>query len=240
MRGTSDAQSAQRLVSFVIETVKDSERRVRVEDVISATAAIVGELCIAAAGEFQPRRHTFTPGSHVFSDRINEILCGDNASGGITAIPKESVFGLVRDHILANGYTIDDFPSLEGVFASFAAKIGNPADWGWVPLSVPKENRPFIMPLRAVYDTRADLDKMFSVFREDPVHCLRVGTMALAQALVLVRDAIDRRVAVLLAFETVNGMAKTAPMTNEAFQRVARGVVPSIGKTSQKPWWRFW
>jgi hypothetical protein len=31
-----------------------------------------------------------------------------------------------------------------------------------------------------------------------------------------VRDVIDKRIALLLALQTVNGMAKTAPMTDKA------------------------
>jgi hypothetical protein len=40
--------------------------RIRVEELISAAAAIVGEAAIAKAGDFDPRRHDHPPGARVF------------------------------------------------------------------------------------------------------------------------------------------------------------------------------
>jgi hypothetical protein len=46
-----------------------------------------------------------------------------------------------------------------------------------------------------------------------------------------VKDVIDHRVALLLAIETVNGMAKTTPMTDEAYQKVAGIAAPASNRT---------
>jgi len=38
-----------------------------------------------------------------------------------------------------------------------------------------------------------------------------------------VKDAIDHRIAIALVLETINGMAKTAPMTEKAFREATGG-----------------
>lgn len=58
--------------------------------------------------------------------------------------------------------------------------------------------------------------------REDRARCLRIATESLAEILVMVASAIDHRLALTLAIETVNGMSKTAPMTEKAMQKARR------------------
>lgn len=212
-------EPASAIVAFLVEGLKDPDGRVRVEELLSAAAAIVGERCIEAAGDFDARNHAFTPGSRVFSDNVNELLCGEVANAA--AAPADSVIGVLRDRIAGSGYELKDFPSLEEIFRSFAAGIGDAADWGRVPLTVPDENRPFLMPLRAAYETRVHIDRMLPA-GGDAKSRLHVVTLALAEALIAVAEAIDHPLALRLALETVNGMAKTAPMTDEAFRRAAR------------------
>ena len=48
-----------------------------------------------------------------------------------------------------------------------------------------------------------------------------VCALALVAELAQVRDAIDHKVALSLVFETINGMAKTAPMTATAFREAS-------------------
>lgn len=229
--------AARQLTAFLIEQLKDRDGRVHAEDMISGAAAIVGERCIDAAGEFSSRSHTFTPGSRVFSDKINDLLCGESLA--LETLSPSSVFGVLRDRLLGSGYDAEDFPSVEDVFRNFAARIGDPSDWGRVPLTVPAANYPFMMPLRVAHETRAAVDAMFAAFHDDRERCLRVSTIALAQALIAVREAIERRVALLLAFETVNGMAKTAPMTDDALHAAAEQHT-TLPPPAKKPWWRFW
>lgn len=209
---TDEARAARTLLQTLIDALKDPQGRVRAEELISAAAAIAGERTIAAAGEFDPRNHDFTPGSRVFSDRVNELFSGE-------------IVGMIRDGVVGRGYTLAEFPPLEDVIRHFAANVGDPAGWGRVPLSVAKENQPDLMPLRAAYETRAAVDKIAG--NADAAGALRIAVRAVAEALVAVKDAIDHRTALSIALETINGMAKTAPMTDAAFRAAAAESAPS-------------
>ena len=72
---------------------------------------------------------------------------------------------------------------------------------------------------RATLESRGDVDKIFAEFGSANDRRLRASAFALATVLVWVAEAIDRSVALKLALEMVNGMAKTAPMTPEALAR---------------------
>jgi hypothetical protein len=170
-------------------------------------------LCIEKAGEFNPRKHQFVPGSRVFSEGVNQIFSGNSAK--LETAPADSIVGLLRDRLLPAGYSSADFPPLEGIFKGFAGGIGNKSEWGKVPLSVPDGNKPFVLPLQVAYETRPLVDRIFQPLpsRRQRLHA---GVLTLARALIAVQQAIDKRIALALALETVNGMAKTAPMTDEA------------------------
>lgn len=229
-----------KLVTFLMEGLEAPDRSVRVEELISAAASVAGERCIEAAADFDPRQHALVPGSHVLSERVNELLSG-NVSSNISDVPSGSVFGMLRDRIVGHGYQSTDFPPLAEVFAVFAAGRGNPSDWGRVPLSVPDVNKPYLLPLQVAYETRVPIDRLLETSRRDAAGRLRIAVLALAEALIAVSKAIDRRIALLLALETLNGMAKTAPMTDEAFRDVLATSGRSIVESKrQKPWWRFW
>ena len=187
--------------------------RIRVEDFIAAAASVVAEICIEAAGNYNPRKHQFVPGSRVLSDKVNEIFAGNTVD--LNKVPGESVVGTLRDYLLAAGYSKADFPSLQAIFENFAKSVGAPGDWGKVAWSVPEDHRPFILPLQVAYETRASVDRAF-VPLVNPTQRLRAATLTLAEVLIRVEESIDKKVALLLALETINGMAKTAPMTDEA------------------------
>ena len=133
----------------------------------------------------------------------------------ISAAPADSVVGTLRDNLLASAYAKSDFPPLKVIFQHFAANIGNPSDWGKVPLSVPEANRPFVLPLRVTFETRPTVDRLFQPLAT-PRERLRAAVLTLSKVLIAVQEVIDKKVALLLALEAVNGMAKTAPMTEEA------------------------
>lgn len=239
MSASPESLAVDRVVALLVGGLKDPDGRVRAEDLISAGAAIVGERCIETAGDFDARHHDFAPGSHVFSDAVNDLLCGD-VSTNLEELPPTSVFGTLRDELLRSGYTRAEFPEIENVFKAFAGGIGKPEEWGWVPLSVGDDNRPFLQPLRAAYETRRAVDEMLAPFGDDSRRRLAVVTHALAKVLTLVRDAIQPSIALKLAFETVNGMAKTAPMTEQAFSQALTNVVEAPEPKTKKPWWKFW
>ena len=205
----------------LFEAKATQDGRIRVEDLLSAAAAATGEACIVAAGEFDPEHHAFTPGSVVMSDRMNAILCNDAHDWPGT---ESSVFGIIRTGALAIGYLADDLPPLVEVIRGFAAGVGGggSAGWGFVPLSVPEDHRPFVQPLRQAYELRPAvraLMEQFAVPTSDwPMAC----AFALVSELGRVRQAIDHGVALRIVLETVNGMAKTAPMTDDAMRQASQ------------------
>jgi hypothetical protein len=216
-QGTSDPATVARALVDLFEAASTVGGGIRVEDLLSAASAVCGEACIAAAGEFDPEDHDFTPGSVVMSDRINAILAGDSTSWDDAG---ESVFGLIRASALANGYAASDVPALADVFRGFAAGIAaGSTEWGFVPLSVPAANWPRIQPVRSAYELRGRVHRLLAdqhVAKSDWPAFIAV---AVGGELARVRDAIDHRVAVTLVLETINGMAKTAPMTDAALRR---------------------
>ncbi|HEY6570680.1 MAG TPA: hypothetical protein VIZ22_10335, partial [Candidatus Limnocylindrales bacterium] len=136
--GMRDATNA--LSAMFEASLADADHRIRVEDLLSAVAAVCGEACIAAAGDFDLEHHSFTPGSPVFSDRVNGILCADASDWGSAAT---SVFGIIRGGALAQGYATDDFPPIDEPIRLFASALAGdgPTPWGFVPLSVPEDHR---------------------------------------------------------------------------------------------------
>ena len=86
-------------------------------------------------------------------------------------------------------------------------------------MTVPDDHLPFIPPLRVGYETRARVDDILAPVLDDKARCLRIATEALADILAMVASAIDHKLALTIAIETINGMAKTAPMTERAMQQ---------------------
>lgn len=76
------------------------------------------------------------------------------------------------------------------------------------------------------------MDDILAPARDDKLRCLRIATEALAEILAEVASAIDHKVALTIAIETINGMAKTAPMTERAMQQVQH---PKGGAYFQQP-----
>jgi hypothetical protein len=201
------------LFRFLADQLKKNGR-IRAEDMITAAASITGEICIEAAGNFNPRKHEFPPGRRIFSDKVNELFFGDSSSNEISSLPADSIVGTLRDAVLKSGYELSDFPDLKQIFQHFAANVGK-SEWGKVPLSVPDDNKPSILPIAVTYESRSAVDKFFQTLN-GPRARLRASVLTLAKVLIAVQQVMDRKLALLLALESVNGMAKTAPMTDEA------------------------
>lgn len=213
-------QLSDKLVELVLSMLREKDGRIRAEDAISAAATILAEQCISAVGEFDPSNHTFTPGSRVFSERMNGLLCADVPD--IRSAPPESVFGMLRDSLGTSVYSLSDFPPLEDIFRSFVSRIGNEADWGKVPLSVDAGHFPHTIPLQVGFESRPHVQAVFAPISSDSQMRLKVSAHALAKILNMVASVIDHKVAVTIALETINGMAKTAPMTPAAFNAVQK------------------
>ncbi len=221
-RRPADADSVYRkaIVELVLGMLRDKNGRIHVEDAVSAAATIVAERCIDATGDYPLRSHDFAPGSSVFSTKANELICGDVCEGGISHVSPNSIIGVLRSRLNRGTYPDVEFPDLVQIFRQFAQRIGNPAEWGKVPLSVPAAHYPFIPPLKIGYESRPKVDGIFSDIRDDKARCLRIAAEALADILAMVASAIDHKLVLTLAIETINGMAKTAPMTDQAMQKV--------------------
>lgn len=213
-----DLQLRDALVKFLLSVIRDKGGRIHVEDAISAAATIVGERCIDATGDFPLRSHNLPPGSRFFSTSANTLICGDLADVEVKDVPRDAIVGRLHSLLAPQVYSDADFPSLKAVFEHYAASIGNPADWGKVPLSVPSTHHPFAPPLRIGYETRDRVDQLLQPIGTDKARCLRIATEGLAEILRQVAHAIDHKIALSLAIETINGMAKTAPMTSGAMK----------------------
>lgn len=88
-----------------------------------------------------------------------------------------------------------------------------------MPLSLPPEHWPERLPLRVAFDTRRDVDAALGAVGEKRLRSLRIYTRALTLVSQEAGDSLDPAVALALALETVNGMAKTAPMYGKAIDR---------------------
>ncbi|HWA64085.1 MAG TPA: hypothetical protein VG939_22140 [Caulobacteraceae bacterium] len=223
------AAAAKALVELLETSQTEAQGRIRVEDLLSAAAAVAGERCIAAAGEFDPEAHDFAPGSAVFSERINAMLCNEARDWTDPALAT-SVFGIVRGGALARGYAPTSFPGLEDVFRTLAGGIGA-AGFGRVPLTVPEDNTPRPPPLRSAYELRGAVKALMERYAVPPADQPLLCAIALSFILGHVKDAVDHGVALRLVFETLNGMAKTAPMT-ERHMREAQAA--QAGPQAQK------
>ncbi len=219
--GMREAASA--LSALFEAKVQGEDGRIRVEDLLSAAAAACGEACIAAAGDFDLEHHDLTPGSPVLSDRVNAILCADATDWPSAAL---SVFGVVRGGALAQGYADAEFPAIDEPMRSFAASVGGDGPstpWGFVALTVPDDHRPAVQPLRQAFELRGPVRAVFAEHQMPTDEWPPTCAFALVIELARVRDAIDHGIAVRIVLETVNGMAKTAPMTDRQMGEASNG-----------------
>jgi hypothetical protein len=70
------------------------------------------------------------------------------------------------------------------------------------------------------YETRAAVDQSLKPLGGNHSQRLRAATLALAKAICETRDVLSRTIATTLAIETINGMSKTAPMTDAAIAAI--------------------
>ena len=175
-------------------------------------AAVVGERCQEAAAEYPVRTHALVPGQRIFSDKVNVLLAGNGHTLDLRAIPAESVYGQIRDQVDSNRFSKDRFPPLVDVFRGFTGRVGRPEDWGKAPLSLPAADWPRLLPLRVAFDARKGVDAVLRPIAEDKARGLRVCTLALTMLLNESDYRVEPGAALVLALETINGMAKTAPM----------------------------
>jgi hypothetical protein len=211
-------EAAGQIAAAALARVQEaSTNRVRVEDYLTALATVTGEAAIVAAG-IDIEALDITPGAALFGDQINQVLTGDTAD--LDKVPADTIVGILVASLVPNVVTLADFGSLEDLYRSVAAHVGD-VEWGTVFVSVGADHAPSIPPIRLAFELRPAVDAacaeagIASAQRHQPC------ALALARALDQVKEAIDVKVGLRLALEVVFGMAKMAPMSRRAFMEVA-------------------
>lgn len=206
----SDERLTRKLVNYVYDSIQ-TKKGVRVEDALCVMATIVAERCIEVANEFSINEHQFEPGSAVFSEKINKILVGPIATDNWDKLPIECVFARIKSKI--DPYFDDSsYPSLIKVFENHAKSAGE-TEWGNLSLNIPEDNKPFFLPLRAGYETRKFIDQNINI--ENSEKTLQIAINSISRVLIETKKALDSSIALTMIFEIINGMSKTATMTEQ-------------------------
>jgi hypothetical protein len=206
----SDEKLTKKLVNFVYNSIQ-TEKGVRVEDAICLISTIVAERCIEVTNEFSINEHDFEPGSAVFSEKINELLVGQIAVEKWNELPKDCVFARIKSKIDTH-FDNSTFPSLTGIFENYAENVGE-TEWGNLNLPIPEDNKPFFLPLRIGYETRKFIDKNINL--ENNEKTLQIAINSIGRILIETKMALDSSIALVMTFEIINGMSKTATMTDK-------------------------
>ena len=212
------------LADSVVRHCLEPDGRVRAEDATSAAAAAAGEACWVAGTNFDANEHTFIPGQVILSDNVNRVLTGDNPTW--SSFNRSSALGILQASLPKLGFQPGDIPELEPIVRNFAASVGDPRNWGWVPLTGPQASRPRVMPLRAAFELRSTVLELFNLHGIDTADRPLVCAGALARVLGMTKGVLAPPVALLLAYETLIGMSKTAPMTAKHLMSASRDVLP--------------
>lgn len=199
----------------------------RCEDVITVAAAYAGECVMRQAGDFDFDRHTWNPGKPVLSLKVTQLLSGDR--GDWREIPETSVFGFLRGLLIrhpTHAYPPECFPDIGLIYRRYAAARQNgvsQADWGKAPLSVPAGHRPSegMLAIRAAFEMRNFVDKKWGDENYSAEVISTLAQISVMTVLVHARQFIAPEIAVLLAFETINAMAKTAPFLPKHLSELA-------------------
>jgi hypothetical protein len=211
----TDEKLTKKLVEFVYNSIQ-TKKGVRVEDAICLISTIVAERCIKVTNEFSIDEHDFEPGSAVFSEKINELLVGQKAVENWNELPKECVFSRIKSKIDTH-FDNRSFPSLTEIFKNYAENIGK-AEWGNLNLSISEDNKPFFLPLQVGYETRKFIDKNINL--ENNEKTLQIALNTLGKILIETKMALDSSIALIMTFEIINGMSKTATMTDKKMAEV--------------------
>ena len=209
-------EAATTLAGAALAYVQEPETgRVRVEDYLTALAAMTGEAAVVAAGVFDIEHSDLTPGAAVFGDAINHVLTGDASS--IDDVPADSIAGILVHELVPLVVTVEAFGSLERLYKHVAERVADSA-WGTVALTIPTDNLPTILPIRAAFEMRHAVDAAQAASGLEQSQRHVPCATALAVAIGQVRAAIDLSIAMTLSLEVVFGMAKMVPMSRAAFE----------------------
>ena len=212
-------QAAQKIIDAALARVADppGTPRVRVEDFLTAVAAVTGEAAIVAAG-IDIEALEMPPGSALFGDQINEILTGDTTE--LANVPADTIIGILVASLVPNVVALADFGSLEDLYRSVAEHVAD-REWGDVYVSVGADHAPTIPPIRLAFELRPAVEAACQEGGIAAAQRHQPCALALAGALDQVEGAIDIKLGLKLALDVVFGMAKMAPMSRRAFMEVA-------------------
>jgi hypothetical protein len=213
-------QVAPALAQAALERVRERETgRVRVEDYLTVLGAMTGEAALLASGVIDIEASDIPPGSPVFGDPQNQVLSGDTTD--LTAVPPETVIGILVAELVPSTYAREAFPPLEDLYRLVASGVGT-VEWGHVALDTPADNAPSVLPIQVAFELRPAVDAAVEAagVARDQRH--RPCALALAHALREVQGAIDPEIGLRLALEVVFGMAKMAPMSKRAFEAASQ------------------
>jgi hypothetical protein len=206
------------LAGTALKYVQDAEGRVRVEDYVTVLGALTGEAALVAAGLFDIETTAMTPGSAVFGDQINEILSGD--SPDLKWLPSQSVMGILVTELVPETVPLNLLVPLEELYRHVAASV-NSTDWGTVATTVPADNQPTVLPIRAAFELRRAVDAA-QAQAGLPLSLRHLPcTLALCEGIKQVRGSAEMGMIVRLALEVTFGMAKMVPMSRAAFKSAA-------------------
>jgi hypothetical protein len=216
------------LVAAVYHFAYSMTGRKRCEDVITAAAAYTGECVMRQAGDFDFDRHTWNPGKPILSPKVTQLLSGDR--GDWKEIPEMSVFGFLRGLLIkhpSRPYPPECFPDIGSLYQRYAVARKNGAsqsEWGKAPLSVPASHYPSegMLAIRAAFELRNFVEKKWGDESLDIKVISTLAQLSMMTILAQVRQYIAPDIAVLLAFETINAMAKTAPFLPKHMAQLVR------------------
>jgi hypothetical protein len=189
------------------------ERGVRVEDYLTVLAALTGEAALVASGMLDIEAADIAPGSGVFGDAVNEILSGDATD--LDDVGSATVIGLLRDGLVP-GVVAGELFDLERLYRFVAEKAGT-IEWGMAAVSVPEANHPTVLPLRAAFEMRPEVEGAYADPHTRHIPC----AIALVSAVEQTKEALDPQIGVSLALEVIFGMAKTMPMSRRMMEELA-------------------
>lgn len=208
---------SEKLADFALSMVQDPQTQgVRVEDYLTVLAAACGEAVLVASGIVDIESNTMNPGSAILGAPINIVLSGDAMS--FAEAPAGSAVAVLVGRLTPDVFTLDQFGALEDVFKHVVSHIGQ-AEWGQVATTVPEQNQPRVLPVKAAFDLRDAVTAVQEALglprAQRHVPCLHALAFALSQT----RSAIDPEVALTLSLEVLFTMAKMVPVPKSAFDQ---------------------
>lgn len=210
--------AAATIAEAALARVQDpATRGVRVEDYLTALAAVSGEAVLISAGLFDIETSDIAPGAPVFGDRINELLTGDTTE--LNALPPSSAAGILVAELVPDVVPAQAFGSLEALYKGVAERVGS-GGWGRIATTVPEANQPTIVPIQVAFELRPAVEAAIADSGLEPAHRYVPCAIALSLAVKQVREAIDLAIAMRLALEVLFGAAKMMPMSQRRFEQM--------------------